>query len=236
MDAGSNLQGNEFFLYAACAAGALVVLAVILYLLPIGKIKMPVMVVSNLGCLAAGFALGVLTLSLFGYHWDKPVQPGRGAGGALAPPTGMPMGGGMPMMGGGGPGGPGGPGGGPGGQRGPNAKAQLANLVTKLELLTRAPLKIDLDEEKRGKIREHLNGLLEAAELSTEDAQKRLDGLLLVLKSDHATLEAAGFRIPGAGGGGGPPPSPPPNPFAEGERSQALKNLQERLGKGGASN
>jgi hypothetical protein len=129
------------------------------------------------------------------------------------------MGGGMGKMG--------------GGMR-PQSKTQLATLVTKLNQLTEKPLTIELTKDQKAKVQELIKGLAEAEELAEDDAKKRLDALLEVLKESKATFEAAGYRWPGGQGGGGMMggmPSTPPNPFKEGAPSEHLKSLEARLKK-----
>jgi hypothetical protein len=231
-----DFNSDDFFVYAAIGAGVVVVLAVILYLLPIGKIKLPAIVLSVLASLAAGAALGVLITAFFGYHWYPKPGDTRNSQSPLGGGGGAPMG--MAPKapgGGGGAAGGGGPGGG-GGARGPSTKVQLTGLVTKLEVLTRAPLKIEFTEERRAKVAEQLKGLGAIDVLTDEEAKKRLDALVEILKDDHATLEAAGYRVPGAaagGGRGGPGGPPPPNPFFSPEPKKALEDLEKRVTKAG---
>jgi hypothetical protein len=118
---------------------------------------------------------------------------------------------------------------------GPNNKAQLAGIVGKLVHLTQKPLAVTLSDDKRAKLREQLAGLEVMDELNDEEAKKRLEAVLDIVKGDKDTLVAAGYRWPDGGGpgGGGPGGSgpPPANPFKERENADHLKALQERLGK-----
>jgi hypothetical protein len=123
-------------------------------------------------------------------------------------------------------------GGGMGG-RGPSARNQLAALVAKLDQLTGKPLAVQLSDEQRAKLREQLEGLDAKDELSDDDAKKRLDAVLDIVKDDRETLEAAGYRWPGQQGGFRPP-ADTPNPFKEGQNAQHLKSLHEQLAKGKA--
>jgi hypothetical protein len=128
---------------------------------------------------------------------------------------------------------PGGPGGGPpgggGGGRGPSPKAQLASLVTKLDQLTQKPLTVTLNDEEKAKLAEQLRGLAELDTLDDEEAKKRLEATLELVKDDREALEAAGYRWPGAPGGFRPTGAP--NPFKEEENAAHLKGLQARLEK-----
>lgn len=117
-----------------------------------------------------------------------------------------------------------------GGGRGPNPKAQLATLVTKLDQLSGKPLHLALTPEQKKKVDEQLQKLDEEKELKEDDAKKRLDTLLTLLKDQRETLEAAGYRWPGAGqGGGGRPPADQPNPFTEEANAHHLKSLRAYL-------
>jgi hypothetical protein len=215
----------------------------------VASAKVPAIVASSLICLVLGVFIGAAgagILKVFEpreFNKEPPATqeeamreaaakgPGSGHPGV---PGGMPM----PGMGGGrGPGGGMGGGRGPGGGGGAQSKRQLAQLVTKLDLLTAKPLSVTLTEEQRAEVKKQLEGLGEMEDLSDEEAKNRLDALLKVVEKDRATLEAAGYRWPGAGGGGpgggmggfGPPP---PNPFKEGDDAKALQSLQKQLTKG----
>jgi hypothetical protein len=111
----------------------------------------------------------------------------------------------------------------------------LARLVVKIDQLTQKPLHITLTTEQQAKIREQLQGLDDKAELSDEEAKKRLDAILEIVKGNKDTLEAAGYnwpgQMPGGRGGFGQPPAP--NPFKEDANAKHLKSLQEQLAKKG---
>jgi hypothetical protein len=112
---------------------------------------------------------------------------------------------------------------------GPTSKALLAMLVAKLDVLTAKPLKVELTDDQRAKVREQLKGLVGEEDLSDDDAKDRLDKLLEILQPQKATLEEAGFRWPGSGfpmqG------NTADNPFKEGADADHLKNLEKRLEK-----
>ncbi|VTS02291.1 unnamed protein product [Gemmata massiliana] len=158
---------------------------------------------------------------------------GKGGGGGGGGKGGGAKGGGG---GGGAPGGGGGGGGAPGGQRGPSSKFQLAQLVNKLDALTKKPLVVELTADQKKQTKELLTGLEAADDLKEEDAKSKLDALLKLFEGNKETLEAAGYRWPGGGGGGMGGGGmgggmPPPNPFKVGEGADRLKSLQSTLGK-----
>jgi hypothetical protein len=191
----------------------------------LAHLKVPALVSVGLVCCVVGVGAGALGHAAFGEFWKKPPETGEGGDPAAAPAMGgmqMPrmMGAGMPGMGG----------------RGPNSKIQLASLVAKIDQLTQKPLTINLTDEKRAKLREQLQGLDTKEELSEEEAKKRLDAILEVVKEDRATLEAAGYRWPGQGGGGGGMRLPPmdPNPFTNEQNGKHLKSLQDQVKAKGA--
>ena len=66
--------------------------------------------------------------------------------------------------------------------------------------------------------------------LTDEEAKKRLDALLEIVKDDRATMEAAGYRWPGSGGGfGGGGAKDQPNPFTTEANRNYLKSLNDRV-------
>ncbi len=155
-----------------------------------------------------------------------------GMGGAKGGPPGM--GGAKGGFGGGGAkGGPPGGGFGGGGQRGPTSKAQLTQLVSKLDTLTKKPLTVSLDAEQKKQAVAILAEIGTKEELTEDEAKKQLDALLKIVEGNKESLEAAGFRWPGSVGGGAPPlgVTPPANPFKAGDAETQLKSLQGTLGK-----
>ena len=131
-----------------------------------------------------------------------------------------------------------GKGGPPGGGKTPNSKMQFVQLVTKLDVLTSKPLKLELTPEQKKQAKELLADLDSKDELTEDEAKAKLDALLKLVESQKETLEAVGYRWPnqggGPGGGGGGPGGgvkPPPNPFTTGTNADHLKSLQTTLGK-----
>jgi len=218
--------------YLAIGGGALAVLAILLYFIPVTRIKLPAVIVSTVSSLAAGVGIGVLAMASYGYHWETRSQANAAAAteeGRAAPR--------MMMAGaGGGPQGMKGPGGGPGmaggGARGPSSKSQLASLVAKLDLLTGKPLRLELTDDQKAKIREQLDGLAEQDSPTDDEAKKRLETLEKLLEGEKDILQAVGFRSGGAQGGGGRPPAEPANPFKDETNGQHLKTLNAKLAKG----
>lgn len=230
-----DLNNMQTWHYFAIGAGSLLVLGLILYFLPVGKLKIPGVVTTAFAALGLGLALGIVFMAGFGYKPNNPEGDGGGDGGAPegdgsgAPPK-LKMGpGGMPK----GPGGgmPKGPGGGFGAP--PSPRVQLAALVGALDNVVDKPISVTLTAEERAAIAEQLKGLDAQAEIKDEDAKARLDAILKVIEKDRKSLETVGYRWPGApaakGGFGGPKDSP--NPFKEGAPHDRLKSLLERLEK-----
>jgi len=244
------------YYYLGGAGAVLLVLSLALYAVPGRAIKVPGIAVSIVGGLGLGLAGGVILMGMMGYQLKEPA-PTAPEGGGGPPPgmagvgrgeggPGMPVG--MPAQGGGGGGGRGGG----GGQ--PNFKAQLANLVGKLDVLTEKPLMVKLNDEQRKEINAQLKGL-DGDELSDDDARAKFEKLHELLKDQTSTLEAAGYRWPGEGGGGGRGaggggrgaggggrgaggsgrggPEPQANPFKTEPNEKHLKALTERLDKKG---
>jgi hypothetical protein len=230
----------EFYHYMVAGGLALAVLALLFYLIPALRVKLPAIIVSSLGCLIAGVGIGMLTMVGMGYKIEPPGSRSvdePAVTGDMAKGSGMRGGAGGMRGGMGGMGGmmmKGGQGGGKGGARGPDPKAQLAGLVDKLDILTARPLAIQLTDDQRAKVAAQLKGLAEPAELSNDDAKKRLDALTEQLKPYKDTLEAAGYGWPGEAGGGQRQTASPANPFKDDNNGKHLKDLQERLtgGKG----
>jgi hypothetical protein len=140
-----------------------------------------------------------------------------------------------------------------GGSRPPNYKGQIAQLVSKLDVLTEKPLEVRLNADQRKEVAEQLKGV-DADDLSDDAAKEKLDKLLDLVKDQKDTLKAAGYNWPGEGGRGpggpggpggppglggppgpggpGGPPGPPQNPFKNDANADHLKKLSERLEKG----
>src|SRR6476661_4835964 len=97
-----DLNDMQVWQYFAIASGAVLVLGVIAYFLPVGKMKLPGVVTAAFGGVVAGLALGVLLMAGFGYkpHRDEPLPsdmsgpPGGVPGGMGMPKGGLPKGGG----------------------------------------------------------------------------------------------------------------------------------------------
>lgn len=192
--------------------------------------KLPATLAVGVICLALGVAagVGVMTVAADGKKADAkaaeesdketPAKAGGKGGGG--------KGGGKGAFGGKG----GGKGGGAG--RAPGPKVQLAQLVTKLDTLTRKPLSVQLSAEEKQKAKDLLADLDAKDELTDDDARAKLDALLKLLEGHKEPLEAAGFRWPGSPAGGPRPPGEaPPNPFKAGEDGEHLKSLQATLGR-----
>lgn len=72
----------ETWHYMIAGCGVLLVLAIILYFVPGGRLKISGMVSCGLVCLVVGIGLGVVTMFGFGYHWEgEPTPRSNAAGG-----------------------------------------------------------------------------------------------------------------------------------------------------------
>jgi hypothetical protein len=218
------------------------------------RVKVPAIIVCSVVFLGIGVAAGLFVMAAMGYRTTPQTTsaefvPGKGGGagkGGGGGGGGGKMGGGMPGSAGGA-GGPPGSGGMPGMMGAgmtPSSKTQLATLVAKLDVLTAKPLYIELGDEQKKKIREQLQGLADMETVSDEEAKKRLDALLEILKDQQATMEAAGYRWPNqaakqdgkegankiaAKGAGAPKPFDPSNPFKDEQNGKRLRDLDARL-------
>jgi hypothetical protein len=107
-------------------------------------------------------------------------------------------------------------------------KMQLTTLVTKLDVLTKKPLSVELTADQKKQIQEQLAGVENGDTLADAEAQAKLDAIMKLVEGHKAALADAGFRWPAPGRGGFPPPN---NPLKEGEGNEHLKSLRETLGK-----
>lgn len=234
-----NLGEMQFYYYLAIGGGVLLVLSVVAYFLPIKKIKIPAVLLSAVGGGAVGLMSGMVLMTLFGYKPDieqkkeedlVPIEQAKGGpvgmGGGMGKGGGMPKGG-LPK------GGPMGGGGAPKGNFGPSNKMLLTFLVTALDNVAEKPIHVKLTDEQRSAVLEQLKGLDAADDIKDDDAKAKLDAILKVLEPHKETLEAAGYRWPGAGGMGGfgGKNKEAANPFKEGTSATRLKSLVERLEK-----
>jgi hypothetical protein len=216
-------KSQDAYNYLAIAGGAVVLLSLVLYVLPVSGLKLLGRLLGVVGGLALGLGLGVRLMGVWGYQLESPVNyaypngppanmpagPGRGPMGAVAiqfPMPNAPPGGGQSI-----------------------SKPQLVALVSKLDLLTDKPLAIELSEEQRKEVREQLNGLADAEDLSEDDARARVAALHEVLKDQLDKLEAAGYRRGAAAGFPPGPTKPDANPFKADQNATHLKALKGRL-------
>lgn len=227
----NNLQTWHWF---AIIGGGILVLGLILYFLPIGKMKIPGAITAIFGALGAGLAAGIIFMAGFGYKTFTPTMDTPPGDSETKPePKTVGFGGPKGKLGGGPP---------PKGKIGggafapPTAKTQLANLVAALDTVVDRPVTVNLSPEDRTAIAKELDGLDAASELKEDDAKAKLEAIQKILEKDRKSLETVGYRWAGdpKGGfpkGGFPPKDPPPNPFKEGTPSERLKSLMERLNK-----
>jgi hypothetical protein len=176
-------------------------------------------IVCGLVFFVLGFGAGGASMIFFGYQMTPPPRDTSSDGGLMA--------------GGGGGGGPGGGGKGKDGKGkgkggGPSNKAQLANLIRKLDQLVGKPITLELTAEQKKTARDVLKGLDEKDELSEDDAKDTLGKMHELLRDQRKTLEAVGYvwePVP-------PMPIPTaPNPFKEEATAKQLKALEANLAK-----
>ncbi len=67
-------QNTDLFRYLIIGCGVLAVLAIILYFLPVRRMKVPAVILGVLTGLAAGFGAGVLAVSFYGYAKPEPLR------------------------------------------------------------------------------------------------------------------------------------------------------------------
>ena len=116
---------------------------------------------------------------------------------------------------------------------GPSSKAQLAQLVAKLDTLTAKPLTIQLSSEQKKQVHAVLTEIGMLGEMNDDDAKVKLDTLLRLLEDQKETFVAAGFAWPGYREPGRPPGAPLQNAniFRIGPDLEHFKSLESRLGK-----
>jgi hypothetical protein len=209
------LTDTQLYVYLAIGGGVAVLLAVVLYFLPAQQLKVPAVALGVLAGLATGLGLGVLLMVGLGYSWEssRPNPPPAEGGAKGGPPPGFKLG-------------P--PGGKKQGPKGPTPTQQLAELLSKLDMLTGEPPKVTLNPKQKKAILEKLDVVAKKKGFDDPDAISALSILLDNLKNDRATLEAVGFRWPGEFQGSEPPPRPPEVPLVDNPHLQALrKRLSE---------
>lgn len=228
----------ETWHYFALGGGGILLIGIILYFLPIGKVKMPAVMTAGFGGLISGIALGVIFMVGFGYRPFAPEPPNFGPGEQTGDQTTPTPGPGGKGKGPGGPGMPGkkGPGGGGAAQGGsPSSKMQLSSLVNALDTVVDKPVTVTLSPEDRVAIAKQLEGLGAAGEISEDDAKARLEAIHKILEKDRKAMETVGYnwsgQAKGGFGKGNFGKDPPANPFKEGPASEHLKSLMGRLKK-----
>jgi len=213
----------------AMIGGGVLVLGVIFYFLPIGKIKIPSIITVAFGALGLGLSIGIIFMAGLGYKPTGPEQPPL----AEMDPNFEPK-----MMGGAGVKGKGGAPGGAakgklgGAPAGPSPRLQLAALVNALDSLSEKPITINLSDEDRKGIAQQLQGLDAATEIKDADAKAKLEAIQAIVLKQRQSLETIGYRWVLDGKTANRTfPKDSPNPFKEGADAERLKSLMERLNK-----
>ena len=85
------LQTMPFYYKLLAVSVCVLVVAVILYFVPGGRIRIPAIVFCGFACLLVGIAVGVIGMSYFGFHWEREPQPPskRTMGGGMGGGAGM---------------------------------------------------------------------------------------------------------------------------------------------------
>ncbi len=231
-----NWNDMQMWHWFAIIGGVVLVLGVILYFLPIGKIKIPSVITASFGALGLGLSIGITFMAGFGYKPFSPESPPGDAQTAAEPKAaagpgaakgkgGGGLGGPAPKKGGGGPGGAGGGG-------GASPRLQLAAMVNALDTLSETPITIILSDDDRKAIAAHLKGLDGMAEIKDEDAKAKLEAIQVIVLKERKSLEKVGYRWVLDGKTANRTfPKDSPNPFKEGAEAERLKSLLERLSK-----
>ena len=69
------LQTMPFYYKLLAVSVCVLVVAVILYFVPGGRIRIPAIVFCGFACLLVGIAVGVIGMSYFGFHWEHEPIP-----------------------------------------------------------------------------------------------------------------------------------------------------------------
>ena len=80
------LQTMPFYYKLLGVSVVVLVVAVALYFVPGGRIRIPAIVFSGLACFMTGIGVGVIGMSYFGFHWEHeptPVISGSRMGGGM---------------------------------------------------------------------------------------------------------------------------------------------------------
>ena len=168
----------------------------------------PVPIVVGVICLGLGMAGGIVLGEYMGDRGKKYTDGGPQGTDSQAQADVMMKAKGGRGKGGGKGGKGGGKGGAPAGPKGgggPSSKAQLAQLVAKLDTLTAKPLTIQLSSEQKKQVHAVLTEIGMLGEMNDDDAKVKLDTLLRLLEDQKETFVAAGFAWPGYREPGRPP-------------------------------
>ena len=193
--------------------GVILLVSLILYFFPAGKMKIPAVVTSSFGGIMVGLAAGILLMAAFGYQ-TKPLgeidlgslHVAQGESVNIALPTPKPF------------------------QRGlanPNPKSQLLHLIGALETATASPSKLNLTPQAKTAMASHFKALLEAERVSEENARQKYIALMTQLDKERTTLEEAGINVQIANED--MLLESVPNPYREGDIGMKVTLILERL-------
>ena len=80
------LQTMPFYYKLLGVSVVVLAVAVVLYFVPGGRIRIPAIVFSGLACFMVGIGVGVIGMSYFGFHWEH--EPIPATSGSQSAPVG----------------------------------------------------------------------------------------------------------------------------------------------------
>jgi hypothetical protein len=193
--------------------GILAVLAVLLSLLPMSRLKLPASAAAALGSLVLGFSGGLLLMTRLGYNWElvsgqrgpSQTSPSGPSGPRQWSPEDVERARALMGM----------------SQKGKQTASLKAQLIALIEKLDRVTENHQLDPKRKEQVLAQLQGLGEKEQMSEDEAKGQRDALLGILK--------VGDRWIGTPTEDAKAAATVANPFKAGKPQQHLKALQERL-------
>jgi hypothetical protein len=193
--------------------GILAVLAVLLSLLPMSRLKLPASAAAALGSLVLGFSGGLLLMTRLSYDWDlvsgqrgpSQTSPSGPSGPRQWSPEDVERARALMGM----------------SQKGNQTASLKAQLIALIENLDRVTENHQLDPKRKEQVLAQLQGLEEKEQMSEDEAKGQRDALLSILKVRDRWIGTPTEEAKAA--------ATAANPFKAGKPQQHLKALQERL-------